>query len=70
MGSSDGEDLMFGLVTMAAVCYLSSSLALMRLSAEKEEKGDGMRRWRGEQRTVDCYATHPPHTHHSLIVSS
>lgn len=41
MGGSDGEDLMFGLATMAAVCYLSSSLVLMRLSAEMEEKRRG-----------------------------
>lgn len=41
VGGSDGEDLMFGLATMAAVCYLSSSLVLMRLSAEMEEKRRG-----------------------------
>lgn len=38
MGGSDGEDLMFGLATMTAVCYLSSSSALMRVSAEMEEE--------------------------------
>lgn len=41
MGGSDGEDLMFGLATMVAVCYLSSSLALMRLSVEMEEQRRG-----------------------------
>lgn len=52
MWGSDGEDLMFGLATMAAVRYLSGSSALMRLSAEIEEErgGEGMRSWGGEQR--------------------
>lgn len=36
MGGLDGEDLMFGLATKAAVCYLCCSLLLMRPSAEKE----------------------------------
>lgn len=38
VGGSDGEDLMFGLATMAAVHYLSGSSALMRPSAEMEEE--------------------------------
>lgn len=41
MGGSDGGDLVFGLATMAAVQYLSSSSALMRLfcRGEKERRG-------------------------------
>lgn len=41
MRGANGEDLMFGLATMVAVCYLSSSLALMRLSVEMEEERRG-----------------------------
>lgn len=61
MGGSDGEDLMFGLATMAAVCYLSSSSALMRLSAEMEEERRGHEEME-RRRTEECTTTHPPHT--------
>lgn len=67
MGGSDGEDLMFGLATMAAVCYLSSSSALMRLSAEMEEERRGheeVEKRTEEKRTT----THLPHTHHSYLL--
>lgn len=61
MGGSDGEDLMFGLATMVAMCYLSSSSALMRLSAEMEEEKRG--REEVEKRTEEtCIPTHLPHT--------
>lgn len=53
MGGSDGGDLVFGLATMAAVQYLSSSSPLMRLfcrSGEgKETAGGGGREKRGKQ---------------------
>lgn len=61
MGGSDGEDLMFGLATMATVCYLSNSSALMRLSAEVEE----VEKRRTEEE--ECTATHLPHTHSHLL---
>lgn len=61
MGSSDGEDLMFGLATMAAVCYLSISPALMRLSAGMEEERRGHEEVE-KRRTEECPTTHLPHT--------
>lgn len=61
VGGSDGEDLMFGLATMAAVCYLSSSSALMRLSTEMEEERRGHEEVE-KRRTEECTTTHLPHT--------
>lgn len=53
---------MFGLVTMAAVHYLSSSSLLMRPSAEVEEV-EATRRWeRGERRDRRSSAAHLLHT--------
>lgn len=67
MGGSDGEELMFGLATMVAVCYLSSSSALMRLSTEMEEERRGHEEV--EKRTEEkCTTTHPPHTHTPLLL--
>lgn len=62
MGGSDGEDLMFGLATMAAVCYLSSSSALMRLSAEMEEERRGHEEVEKRRTEEECSTTHLPHT--------
>lgn len=52
MGGLDGEDLMFGLATKAAVCYLCSSLVLMRPSAEKEVERIGHEEEEKQQRAV------------------
>lgn len=53
MGGSDGGDLVFGLATMAAVQYLSSSSPLMRLFCRsgvgKERAGGGGREKRGKR---------------------
>lgn len=62
MGGSDGEDLMFGLATMAAVCYLSSSSGLMRLSAEMEEQRRGHEEVEKRRTEEECTTTHLPHT--------
>lgn len=63
---SDGEDLMFGLATMAAMRYLSSSSALMRLSAETEEERKGHDEV--EERTEGkSTTTHQPHTQNSYL---
>lgn len=63
---SDGEDLMFGLATMAAMCYLSSSSALMRLSAEIEEERNGHDEVEGRTEGKST-TTHQPHTHNSYL---
>lgn len=62
VGGSDGEDLMFGLATMAAVCYLSGSSVLMRLSAEMEEERRGHEEVEKRRTEEQCTTTHLPHT--------
>lgn len=62
MGGSDGEDLMFVLATMAAVCYLRNSLALMRLSAETEEERREHEEVERRRTEEECSTTHLPHT--------
>lgn len=62
MGGSDGEDLMFGLATMAAVCYLSGSSPLMRLSAEMEEERRGREEVERRRTEEEWSTTHLPHT--------
>lgn len=61
VGGLDGENLMFGLATMAAVCYLSSSLWLMRLSVEMEENRRGSEEVEKRRTQKEC-TTHLPHT--------
>lgn len=60
MGGLDGENLMFGLATMAAVCYLSSSLGLMRLSVEMEENRRGSEEVEKRRTQKEC-TTRLPH---------
>lgn len=68
MGGSDGEDLMFGLATMTAVCYLSSSSALMRVSAEMEEERRGHEEV--EKRRTEEECIHYAPTSHTTLTSS
>lgn len=59
MGGSDGGDLVFGLATMAAVQYPSSSSALMRLFCRGEKERRGHEEVKREKR--ERVPIHPSH---------
>lgn len=66
-GRSDGEDLMFGLVTMAAAHYLSGSSPLMRPSAEVEEEvGEGRAVVEVQRRTPTSRTHTHAHARHDI----
>lgn len=68
MGGSDGEDPMFGLATMAAVCYLSSASALMRRSAGMEDGRRGHEEVERRRREEGCTTIRALLTHHSHLL--
>lgn len=65
MGGSEGGDLVFGLATMAAVQYLSSSSPLMRLFCRSGEGKKEEVEERKEGNGTNTHLTHttPAHTH-------
>lgn len=68
VGGSDGEDLMFGLATMAAVCYLSKLLGTNE--AFCRDGGGEERAWGGGEKENRGGVYHYTPTSHTTLTSS